>query len=499
MSKKRIILNLILPLTYSVLIMVLGIIIPRLVMTNYGSDTNGLISTIGQIFTYMALLEAGVSRASRNQLFKPLVERDSEGVSKIICSSKKYYQKIAIVYFVVVILLSSLLPFIFKTKVAYWEIFFYILLEGLIGVVNFLISKKWTILLNADGKMYVVETISFISKILGYAAKIVLILLHFNIAVIQSAYFIICILTNVIYIVIAKQKYSWINTTLKGDTKLLKDKNSYFINEIAWTIFSSTDMIVLSIFLSTSLSSVYSIYALVFVSINTLVSSIYNSLEYILGKTFQKSDISRYTRIHDLFQTSFISLMTILMSVSYVLTLPFVKLYTNGVHDVNYIHPLLPLLFCLIQILSWSRYVPGNLCGLGGYAKQISIISIVEAGINIVLSCVFVLFWSIEGVLLATVCALPIKIVFSVYYADVKILKRKPFKTIGIILTNIAIFAVAIAFDGVFNKYIQITNVFSFIKYGFVLTLMFAVISLSINSFLNKDLKELRTLIKNER
>ena len=163
-NKKHIILNILLPVLYSAVILVLGIAIPRLVMVNYGSDTNGLISTIGQIFTYLALLEAGVSRASRNQLFKPLVEKNNDGVSRIISSSKKYYTKIAFFYFVIVVTLSALLPFILKTEVRYWEIFFYILFEGLIGVVNFLICKKWVTLLNADGKAYVVETISFVSK-----------------------------------------------------------------------------------------------------------------------------------------------------------------------------------------------------------------------------------------------------------------------------------------------------------------------------------------------
>lgn len=41
------------------IVLLLGIIVPRLMLTGYGSDINGLISTIGQIFTYMALLEAG--------------------------------------------------------------------------------------------------------------------------------------------------------------------------------------------------------------------------------------------------------------------------------------------------------------------------------------------------------------------------------------------------------------------------------------------------------
>lgn len=38
----------------------LGLMVPRLFITSYGSDVNGLLSTITQIFTYMALLEAGI-------------------------------------------------------------------------------------------------------------------------------------------------------------------------------------------------------------------------------------------------------------------------------------------------------------------------------------------------------------------------------------------------------------------------------------------------------
>lgn len=66
----------------------------------------------------------------------------------------------------------------------------------------------------------------------------------------------------------------------------LKDRNSYIITEIAWTIFSSTDMIVLSMFVSTQLSSVYSIYNMIFVNLNMLLSAVYNSLNYMLGYSY---------------------------------------------------------------------------------------------------------------------------------------------------------------------------------------------------------------------
>ena len=57
-----------------IIVLILGFIVPRIIMTHYGSDTNGLMNTITQIFTYMALLEAGISQASRNALYKYIIK-----------------------------------------------------------------------------------------------------------------------------------------------------------------------------------------------------------------------------------------------------------------------------------------------------------------------------------------------------------------------------------------------------------------------------------------
>ena len=42
----------------------LGIVIPRLVLISYGSEVNGLLNSVTQIFAYFSLLEAGVGVAS---------------------------------------------------------------------------------------------------------------------------------------------------------------------------------------------------------------------------------------------------------------------------------------------------------------------------------------------------------------------------------------------------------------------------------------------------
>lgn len=55
------------------------------------------------------------------------------------------------------------------------------------------------------------------------------------------------------------------------------------------------------------------------------------------------------------------SLIIAALTVSYWLIFPFVRLYTDGVADVNYIDPWLPLLFYLVQMLSWGRYVSSGI------------------------------------------------------------------------------------------------------------------------------------------
>ena len=42
---------------------VLGIIVPRIMISSYGSDVNGVISTTAQVFSYLALLEAGIGQS----------------------------------------------------------------------------------------------------------------------------------------------------------------------------------------------------------------------------------------------------------------------------------------------------------------------------------------------------------------------------------------------------------------------------------------------------
>ena len=494
MKQQRTLKNAVVSFASQLIILALGLIVPRLFIINYGSDVNGLTSTIGQIFTYMALLEAGISQAARNALYNPIAKNDRDGVSYYISVANRYFHKITYFYLSAVILLSFILPFVLKTNVDYWTICFYTLFEGLVGVVLFYFINTWTCFLGASGKSYIVNSITLISKILCYGVKIVFAVLGYNIAFIQLGYFAVSMLQLAFFAFYMSKKYPWIRYNAAPKDAKLPDRNSYIVTEITWTIFSSTDMIVLSIFVSTSLSSVYSVYNMVFVALNGLLNSIYHSVNYNLGNAFHEN-MEKYKKMHDLFNSCFMCGITVLMSTAYFLIIPFVKLYTSGVTDINYIYYFLPICFCLVQLFSWSRYISGNLIGIAGRIKPALKINIIEAFMNVTLSVLFVFFWDITGVLIATVVALPLKIIYCNYIADKVILKRSLKKTVAILMVNYFVFSISILLSHFLT--IDIANYYQFILYGIVIFTSFAIISFVLNAFINKDLIKSFKYIKN--
>ena len=484
MKKKDLFKNVITGFGGQFIVIVLGIIIPRIMISSYGSDVNGLVTTTAQIFSYLALLEAGIGQSARVALYKPISDNDETGISIVYKSAEVYFRKITTYYGIGVLLLSAVLPFALKSDCSKITILGVFLLEGMSGVISFYYVQTPTILLNTDGKGYVNNLINVINKILSYSVKIFLAYLGANIIFIQFSFFVITVLKVIFYRLYVRKHYSWINKKENIDLDLLKDKNSYLITEIAWTVFSSTDLIILSLFVSTKMSSVYSIYNMIYSNVTLLLNTVAGSVLYILGQIYHR-DIEEYKEVHDSFNSFYIGVITILMTVCYLLTIPFIKIYTRDVNDVNYIYTQLPLMFSLVQLLSWSRYVTGNLTGIAGYAKKTSYISLVEAVINVVMSIVLVNFFGIVGVLIATTVALPMKVIWCIYISDVKVLNRSVKKTMMIILVNYLFFFTIV----IGSKFIEfnITSYWTFFIYGIVITLIVSPVVVILNLLVNKS------------
>ena len=85
--------NMILSIICKVIMIVTGLIVQKYVLSSFGSDINGLYSSITQFLTYLILLESGIGTASIQALYKPLASSNWDSVSAVIAATKQHYEK----------------------------------------------------------------------------------------------------------------------------------------------------------------------------------------------------------------------------------------------------------------------------------------------------------------------------------------------------------------------------------------------------------------------
>ena len=73
--------------------MAAGMITPWLMISTYGSEMNGLVSSLNQFISYLNLVEAGIGGAAIYSLYKPLAEQNHSLVSSIVIAAKKAIDK----------------------------------------------------------------------------------------------------------------------------------------------------------------------------------------------------------------------------------------------------------------------------------------------------------------------------------------------------------------------------------------------------------------------
>ena len=76
MKKKNVLLNLIVSLSSQVITLIFGLVLPRLILLAWGSEYNGLLSSVTNIFRYLTLLEVGFNTATLQALYKSIGQND---------------------------------------------------------------------------------------------------------------------------------------------------------------------------------------------------------------------------------------------------------------------------------------------------------------------------------------------------------------------------------------------------------------------------------------
>ena len=305
-----------------IITILLGILVPRLVLVSFGSEVNGLVNSITQIFVYFSLLEAGVGAATLQALYGPVARDDKASINEILAATSQYYKKTGIVYFFAVLGLAVVYPLVVSTDIPPMTIILVILLQGMVGVANYFFQGKFRYLLEAEGKNYIITNLTTMVTILTNVAKIILLLLGADIVIVQASYMVFNLLQMLFIAVYIHRRYKWLNLKVQPNYNAISQKNNALIHQFSNLIFNNTDVLILTVVCGLKVASVYSMYTLFFNMINTMLTTASSGVVFTLGQRFNV-DREGYTKLFDCYESYYLSLVFTLFAVTYIFILPF--------------------------------------------------------------------------------------------------------------------------------------------------------------------------------
>ncbi len=432
--------NLLSGVLYQVVLIALSFLLPRLYLENFGSEVNGVLSTIKQIFVYLFLLESGVGLATTQALYKPVAEEDHGKVSSVLSATGRYYFKIGILYALIVLLIGAFYEFVVPTNIAPGVVFGIVVLTALPALFSYFVQAKYRILLEVDGRKYVITNSETVLQLVSNIGKILVLFLTNSLILIQLVYCALSLAQLAYVFIRAKRRYTWLDTTAEPDYSAISQRKSVLVHQVSSMVFGNTDIILLSVLRDFKDVSVYTIYNIFFSQVQTFITSIVSGFSFALGQMFH-TNREKFLKVYNVYETFYIMTTFLIYTLMAVFLLPLIQIYTTGITDANYTNVYLVILFVIMNLLSNGKLPSNHVLEFAEKFDETRSHAIWEMVINIVVSIAAILKWGICGAVFGTIVALVYRGTMMIYYSNKKVLERSVFHTYKLWLVNGAVFA----------------------------------------------------------
>lgn len=469
--------------------MVIGFLLPRLMLKFYGSEINGLVTSITQFVSYFNIVEAGLAGAAVYALYKPIAENDTKQISKVVSTTKSFYFKSGYIFVALVLLLAIIYPLFAKVETLnYIDIFLLVIIIGSSGFLDFFTLSKYRVLLTADQKIYVISISSIIYYIVNTLLIFTFTYLGFNVVIVRFMAVFAILLRSLILYLYTKKYYSKISFSEKPEKKLLNKRWDALYLQLLGSIQLGAPIIILTIFSNAAnliIVSIYSIYNMVLQGINNLLSIFISGLSSSFGEIIASNNINKLKDTSQEFEYIYYNLITLVYAVSFLLIMPFIKLYCTNITDVNYYIPVVGMLFVLNGLLYNLKTPQGMLVISAGLYKETRVQSTIQGLIIIIFGVLLVPKYGLVGILIANILSNIYRDIDLMFFIPRKLTKLPIINTVKRFV-KVALLTIIILIIG--NKIsININNYFDFFIAGIVYCLISGIIIISFDFIFDKN------------
>lgn len=489
--------NVFFSLALQIVSIVCGLIVPRLIIRAFGSEIYGATTSISQFLSYIALLEGGIGGVARASLYKPLADKDAQGISSVVNEIKRFFFYIGCAFLAYVVILSISFRTISHTEVL--DVFSSIALVWAISFSTFLqyfVGLSYGILLQADQKEYICAIFSIFTIATNAVLVYILIVLKCSIITVKFVSSAVFAMKPILQYLYVKKNYNIIKT--ERNKEALKQKWTGLGQHFAYFIHSNTDIVVLTVFSNLKAVAVYSVYNMVISSIQNLTKAFSSGMEALFGELYSKKETEQLKRTFSYYDVLISAVSVLMFSVTCVLIIPFVKLYTNGITDANYIVPEFSLLLLLAAVIFCLRIPYHSLTIAAGMFKETKMAAYGEALINLTLSIILVIRYNLIGVAIGTVVATVFRFIYYAVFLSRHIIHQKVYAFFKRISVDIIMFLCVVMPCNFIVSQISLDNYLKWTIAGIaVFTFGLAVVLLINGLFYRCEMKAILTRLKN--
>lgn len=424
LKSKETLLNIITSIILQLCNIISTFIIPRIILSYFGSDVNGLVSSLTQFLSYISLIEGGVTGVITASLYKPLVDNDEDKISSILKTANSFFKLIGIIFIGYTLVLAIIYPILSVTSFSFIYIFSLTIVLSISLLIQYMYSLTLQSLLIADKKVYIVSLTKILIIILTLVFVILSVKVYPSIHILKLISGLLFLLQPIVYSRYINKHFK-INKNANKDNTLLEQRWNGFAINIAAFIHYSTDVTVLTIFTNLATVSIYSVYALVTSGLRSIINSICSAINPTIGQAYAKGNDNELNNKLDLYEYIVFILVFFSFTLAGLLITPFVMIYTKGINDANYNQLLFGVLLVISEAIYLIKFPHLNLAYSANKFKELTKPAFIEAAINIFVSLVLVNIYGLIGVAIGTICGMTYRMIQQVRFTKNLISDRK--------------------------------------------------------------------------
>ncbi len=368
---KSVIKNTVWEMGYYIAVIALGFLAPRYIIIYYSSEVNGLTSTIQHIINIILMLQAGAATAAVYELYKPIAENNFEEICKNIASAETFFKRISYIFSSIMLVVAVVTPFVLDTNLEKEFVFAAMMIMGTKSFIDLYFTAKFRIIFTAYQQKYYISIATLIEQVVYYVLVFAALFMGWHYIWIYVWLLLGCIVKIICLEYMLKKSHPELKTrkySSKGGR--IGDRNYALANELSHSLMSSSTTIMMSFMYGLAEASVYSVYALVSEALNLVTTSLYSSFAPGFGDLYAQENSERSAKVFSIFQYIFVMFSTFLMMCMLFAIVPFVKVYTSGATDINYLNDTLAMIMAVGGVFSAYRIPYNIVVSSCGYFKE---------------------------------------------------------------------------------------------------------------------------------